>query len=214
MTTFDDLSGLRPAFARIPSKPAPAPGGLPGLGGPAPSPYAFAPDPDLRRRRLEDTAKLMATDNAEGAAALRETDVFSALGEAMGAQGMSVNDLADVFAGYLGQFWELANGAPRAPDADRIGALRRQARAILDEAMSDAQRGAAGVIQSLSDALAVQVFVYGVTAFRLTQDWKARTRQLSDNYDALAKDMLGLDFRLFTLDAKGLVARSADAFVG
>ena len=132
----------------------------------------------------------------------------------MVAQEMSADDLSDVFAGYLGQLWELANGAPRDPDEDRLRALRRQSRAILDATVSADQRHDAGNLQSLSDALAVQLFVYGVTAFRLTQDWKDRARELSDNYHALGRDMLGLDLRLFTLDRSGLIARSKAGFVG
>ena len=211
MTTLDDLAGLRPALARVLSKPAP-PAGLPGLGAPSASAYAFSPVPALRRRRVEDTAALMATENPEGAAVLREADVFGALSEAMEGQGLSADDLADVFGSYLGQSWELANGAPREADRGRLHALRRQARAVLDEAMTDGQRGDPRALQSLSDALAVQLFVYGVTAFRLTQDWKGQARALADNYHALGRDLLGLDFRLMTLDGDGLIARSDDAF--
>ena len=79
--TLDELVGLRPTLRRVLSRPAPAgEGGLPGLGGPPPSRYAFSPDPALRAERVEDTAALMAVENAEGAKVLRETDVFGAIG--------------------------------------------------------------------------------------------------------------------------------------
>ena len=213
MTTFDDLEGLRPALRRALSAPARTSGALPGLGAPAASRYGFAPDPALRAERVRDVSALMATDNPEGAKALAEADVFGALGEAMAGQGLSIDDLADVFASYLGQLWELANGAPRKADKARLDAIAAQARAVLDEAMSDAQRASPRGMQMLSDGLAVQVFVYGITAFRLTQDWKDRTRALAENYRTLGRDMLGLDLGLFTFDEKGLVARSDAAFV-
>ena len=209
--TFDDLPGLRPALRDVLSRPAPpARGGLPGLG--APSAYAFTPDPRLRARRVADTAALMARENPAGAQALGEADVFGALDEAMGANGLSVNDLADVLGSYLGQLWELANGAARDASAARLGALARQARAVLDANMTDAQRGEPRALQTLADALSVQNFVYGVTAFRLTQDWRDRTQELAGHYDQLGQDLLGLKLRLFTCDENGLVTRTPDAY--
>ena len=208
--TLDDLPDLRPALARVLAAPAP-PAGLPGLGAPAASPLGFAPDRAIRERAVTAVAGLLGTDNPAGAAALSQSDVFGALDEAMTAQDLSVNDLSDVFGAYLTHLWELSNGVVRDASPARLGAVARQARAVLLDAVPQNRRSP-GDLQVLSDALAVQVFVYGVTAFRLTQDWKDRTRAVAENYRDLGRSLLGLNLDLFTLDDNGLVARSEQGF--
>lgn len=211
-TNLDDIAGLKSGLRKaLTAKAPPAP--LPGLGSDSRSAYAFEPDPQIRMRLVRETADLMAKGNPEGAKALASADVFQALRQAMGDQGLSIDNLADAFAAYLAQFWELANGFAREPDAKRLHALSRQVAAALDEAMTEDQRGDPRVLQELSDALAVQLFVYGITAYRLTTDWKGKTREIAENYGELARQMLGIDLALMTYDENGLVARSADAFL-
>lgn len=102
--------------------------------------------------------------------------------------------------------------APASPFAFSPDPARRQG-AVAEVARLMATRNPEGA-EALRGADVFAALGEAMTALRLTQDWQDQARALGENYRALGRDLLGLDLGLFTLDERGLVARSDAGFVG
>ena len=171
----------------------------------------FEPDRAVRKRMVRTLRAQVAEASPEDAEVVSRS-VFSDMARALKPYGLSVNDLADTSAVYLGEVFDAANGTSSKISAETAQALSGQFRdAYAVIARDEPRLFDAGLVQEQSDAFLLQAFV--VSSMRQTLAQPAYTdAQRSAFQDAmvrLGREAFGIDLTRATIDERGLTPGEA-----
>ncbi len=168
---------------------------------------AYRASPEVTRRvRQQFLGWVAQTAGQQGAAELgrvmQQQDVLALWTEQMGRDGLRPGDVADAFAAYWVQNWQMATKLEHTTPA-QVQSVRAQVAPILAanpafRRLSEAQR------QEMAEILIYNQFLQG-TAWMAAPDAATKAR-LGDAAVARFRSEMGLDLRQLTLTERGFVA--------
>lgn len=195
----DDDKPASPYRKTSPAKPAtrPAPAAKTQATG-----YTASPAVTVRVRE-QFLAWIRQTSGAPGEAAMRQVmqqnDILALWTKQMRSDGLKPGDLADAFAAYWVQNWQMANGVETTQPA-QVMAVRRQVAETMG-GFTEAQR------QELAEVFIYNQFLQGTVWMEAGQRGDtAMKRKLGDAAVARFRNEMKLDLRALKLTDQGFVA--------
>lgn len=166
-----------------------------------PTRYVASPAVTARVRE-QFLAWIRQTSGAQGEAAMRQVmqqhDIFALWTKQMQSDGLRPGDLADAFAAYWVQNWQMANGVETTRPA-QVMAVRRQVAASM-AGFTEAQR------QELAEVFMYNQFVQGTAWIEAGQRGDAAMkRKLGDAAVVRFRNDMKLDLRALKLTDRGFV---------
>jgi hypothetical protein len=173
-------------------------------------PLTYTPSKSRTRTNLQTFVNKSRAADPAGAAQMEQEfasgDIMGQIGGIMSSVGLSKNNVADAFALYWVNAWQVANGDSSTPSAETMQAVAAQAARGLSQspefaAADDAQK------QEMAEALMVQ----GVMIASAYEQSAGNKTQLKAIGDAVAKgaDASGLKLYEMTLTENGFVPAKA-----